>query len=46
MRDKIQENIENRIKRRGRGKLYVNADFADLGTSVGKPSNSSDQEFF
>ena len=32
MRDKIQENIENRIKRRGRGKLYVNADFADLGT--------------
>lgn len=32
MRDKIQENIENRIKQRGRGKLYVNADFADLGT--------------
>lgn len=31
MRDKIQESIENRIKRRGRGKLYVNADFADLG---------------
>lgn len=32
MRDKTQENIENRIKHRGRGRLYVNADFADLGT--------------
>lgn len=32
MRDKVQKNIENRIKRKGRGKLYVNADFADLGT--------------
>lgn len=31
MRDKVQEKIESRIKRRGRGKLYINADFSDLG---------------
>ena len=30
MREKVQEQIRQRIVRRGRGKLYVNADFADL----------------
>ena len=32
MRDKVQEKIEKRIRRKGRGKLYVNVDFTDLGT--------------
>lgn len=30
MREKIQEQIRQRIVQRGRGKLYVNADFADI----------------
>lgn len=32
MRDRVQTKIENRIKKKGRGKVYVNADFADLGS--------------
>ena len=32
MRAKVQDTIEKRIKHKGRGKLYVNNDFADLGT--------------
>lgn len=30
MREKIQEQIKQRIIKRGRGNLYVNADFADI----------------
>ena len=32
MRDKVQEQIRHRIVHRGRGKLYVNTDFADLAS--------------
>ena len=32
MKEKVQENLEKRIKKGGRGKLYINADFADLGS--------------
>ena len=32
MRDKVQEQIRQRIIRQGRGKLYVNTDFANLAS--------------
>ena len=32
MRDKVQEQIRQRIIRQGRGKLYVNTDFADFAS--------------
>jgi len=32
MKENVKENIENRIKKKGRGLLYVNSDFADLGS--------------
>ena len=32
MRDKVQDLVRQRIVRRGRGKLYVTADFADIAS--------------